>query len=223
MTHSNILIDAGIRFVESVLESGFTAENALKIAPEAVAFCDYLIQKMDRKWDAPPEIACQAGCPYCCSMQVSLTPPEAILIGNHIQKTYSSSDMDTLFKKITSNLDLTDGKSLDEKVENWNKTPCVLLEEGSCSIYPIRPFICRSWISLDKNQCVTAYTQKDKQADIDNLPYRNLIFGTVRDGMQEGCKIMGLQSDKMVITKALRAFLNHDKPIEKWLSGENIF
>ncbi len=197
--------------------------NVKKILEDGALYADYIVGKMEESLDAPPEIACKAGCFYCCSMQISITPPEALVLGAHVVETYDERRENELLKKIDHNIRLTYKKTRDEKVGNWQKTPCIFLEEGCCSLYAIRPFVCRSWHSLDAAQCVDAYRSKNKEAEIDSLFHRNYVFGTVRNGVQEGCKMLGLQWETEIITSAVKSYLSHPAPLNGWLRGERIF
>lgn len=217
-----ILFEAGLGIAKSNIEAG-TRGDALKIAPEGTGFAEELTSEIESD-SFFSEIACGPNCPYCCSMQIRVTPPEAILVGEHVLSTYSDDQKKDLLKRITRNLELTDGKALDVKVENWRQTPCIFLEEGSCSLYPVRPFICRSWHSLDNGACLNAYEQKMKNAEIENYPHRNIIFGTIRKGIIEGCASKGLQSGIMVITKAVKAILEYEgDAVADWLAGKKVF
>lgn len=217
-----ILFGAGFGIAKSNIDAG-TRGDALLIAPEGTGFAEELTSGIEAD-SFFSEIACGPNCPYCCSMQIRVTPPEAVLVGDYVLSTYSEDQKKDLMKKIEHNLELTDGKSLHEKVENWHQTPCIFLESGSCSLYPVRPFICRSWHSLDSAACLKAYELKKSSAEIENYPHRNIIFGTIRKGIIEGCAAKGLQSGIMVITKAVKAILEYDgDAVADWLSGKNVF
>lgn len=217
-----ILFEAGFGIATSNIEAG-TRAGVLRIAPEGTGFAEELTSGIESD-SFFSEIACGPNCPYCCSMQIRVTPPEALLVGAHVISTYSEDQRRELLRKIEHNLALTDGKALDEKVENWHQTPCIFLEAGSCSLYPVRPFICRSWHSLDKGACLTAYDLKKKNAEIESYPHRNLVFGTIRKGMIKGCASKGLQSGIMVITKAVKAILEYEgDAVADWLEGKNVF
>jgi len=224
MTNENlkILFEVGFGIAESNIEAG-TRADALKIAPEGTGFAEELSSGIESD-SFFSEIACGPNCPYCCSMQIRVTPPEAILVGDYVLSTYSEDQKKNLLKKIDQNLELTDNKTQQEKVKNWHQTPCIFLESGSCSLYSVRPFICRSWHSLDAGACLKAYELKKSGAEIENYPHRNLIFGTIRKGIIQGCTSRGLQSGIMVITKAVKAILEHDgDAVTDWLSGKNVF
>ena len=85
---------------------------------------------------AEPYVACSKGCSSCCKINVTISQMEANLIA---EKTGIKSKQ----------LALSQSHSPDKFIG----IPCVFLKNGSCSIYDIRPFVCRKHIWFD----TTAY------------------------------------------------------------------
>lgn len=79
-----------------------------------------------------PYIACDKGCSDCCKMNVKISQIEA----NHIADKIGIQS-----KQLPS--------SRTYKSDKFMGVPCVFLKEGSCSIYEIRPFVCRNHASFD--------------------------------------------------------------------------
>lgn len=219
----HVLFESGKSIALTYAGDSGTAETVEKILMEGSAYADHVIMQLETSGDASSEIACKAGCPYCCSMQISITPPEAMVLGAHVVENYDTDATTNLLKRIEHNIRLTYQKTQEEKVDNWHDTPCIFLKDGSCSVYSIRPFVCRSWHSLDVGQCIEAWRAKDKAAEIDSLFHRNYVFAMVRKGVQEGCKILGLQWETQVVTSAVKSYLAHPDPQEGWLRGERVF
>ncbi len=220
---TDVLYESGKNIATTILENAAAARDVLKIASEGTTFAEYVTERMDEQLDDPRKPECGPGCPYCCSMQISITPPEALLLGDYVENNYDDGERAALLSRIENNLALTHDRSQGEKVRNWHLTPCVFLVDGSCSVYPIRPFICRSWHSLNKAQCLDAFHSRKEDAEIENLPHRNYIFGTIRDGIQEGLREKGLQWETHIITSAVKSHLNHEDPVSAWLRGETVF
>lgn len=219
----HVLFESGKSIALTYAGDNGKAENVGKILIEASTYADHIIMQLAKSADASSGIACKAGCPYCCSMQISITPPEAIVLGAHVVESYDAGAINELLKKIEHNIRLTYKKTQDEKVENWRETPCIFLEAGSCSVYAIRPFVCRSWHSLDVRQCIDSWRSKDKEAEIDSLFHRNYVYGMVRKGVQKGCEMLGLQWETQVVTSAVKSYLAHPNPVEGWLRGARVF
>lgn len=74
-----------------------------------------------------PFIACRRSCSACCHYNVHLYPLEAELIEKR-----------------------TGRKRFREKhpAEDFTGLPCVFLKDGECSIYEVRPMVCRKHVAL---------------------------------------------------------------------------
>ncbi|MCG6202752.1 YkgJ family cysteine cluster protein [Psychromonas antarctica] len=63
---------------------------------------------------------CKKGCSYCCEIRVDVSELELSLIKLKAKKAYNNAKKDLLIGE-----------------------PCPFLHNGSCSIYEVRPFVCR--------------------------------------------------------------------------------
>jgi hypothetical protein len=104
-------------------------------------------------------IACKMHCHECCTTHVTLTTLEAYKIcetlpSGELQKLYSrvreAADVPRFRPTLTTNalaeLCASDG-DLPEEPEEASRATCPLLAEELCSIYALRPFNCRCFIS----------------------------------------------------------------------------
>ncbi|MDD5757713.1 MAG: YkgJ family cysteine cluster protein [Desulfobulbaceae bacterium] len=102
------------------------------------------------------DFACGPGCATCCTRSVTLTTAEGQLIVDFLHEVGFSlpelpRDPVPVRSALTSNglavLCLT-GQEIPEEAESpWLFEPCFFLRDGLCSIYPVRPFACRSFNS----------------------------------------------------------------------------
>jgi Fe-S-cluster containining protein len=89
--------------------------------------------------DKKAKTSCGVGCSACCHTDINLTRIEL----DHI-KLY----MEQLDIVPTDNL-LTQQTTTDFNSLKWAQKACSLLDEdGNCSVYNARPFICRAWNSV---------------------------------------------------------------------------
>jgi Fe-S-cluster containining protein len=217
------LFNAAKNIAVKIILEGSTRAKALELAEKILRFGDHIVQSFESKETMYNQIACKPGCHFCCFAQVSVTPPETLLIGNYVEKSYTDRDKQDLMKRIDKNLELTHGKSLEQRVKVWYDTPCIFLKNKKCTVYEVRPFICRAWHSLSLDQCKKAFNDKNHSAEIDGYSHRNYILGTVRAGLQQGCMDMGCQADTLKIAKAVKLFFNHQYPVKAWIKGEKVF
>ena len=81
---------------------------------------------------AEPYVACGKGCSACCQMNVQIHQIEA----NFIEKETGIKPA-----RIT--------RSLPHPLDEFLGVSCPFLEDGSCTIYEVRPFACRKHFSFD--------------------------------------------------------------------------
>jgi Fe-S-cluster containining protein len=63
---------------------------------------------------------CKKGCSYCCEIRVDVSKVELSLIKSKARKAYNNATKDLVIGE-----------------------PCPFLKDNSCSIYDVRPFLCR--------------------------------------------------------------------------------
>jgi hypothetical protein len=140
------------------------------------------------------ETACTMHCHHCCTTHVTLTTLEAY----KICETLPSSERDKLFGKVreasalnrfrpavtTNHLaELCAGdQEPPPEDETFVKQKCPLLAQALCSIYALRPFNCRCFIS--RTLC-----EKTGYADVDEavLAVNTLFLQTIEHLDADGC------------------------------------
>jgi len=101
--------------------------------------------------------ACGPGCATCCTRSVTLTTAEGALIVDFLRAAGRGlpelpRDQVPLRPAVTANglaaLCLAGEEPPPEAESPWSFEPCFLLQDGLCTIYPVRPFACRSFGSI---------------------------------------------------------------------------
>jgi Fe-S-cluster containining protein len=109
------------------------------------------------QWAADEERICAQGCTACCSQNVTITALEGerilryVLSENMVEWLASCllADNSPYRPSMTTNAyarSIMAGND-PEPEDPSSITPCPFLEDGSCALYPVRPFSCRSFIS----------------------------------------------------------------------------
>jgi Fe-S-cluster containining protein len=110
-------------------------------------------------WAEDYDFACEKGCATCCTQSVTMTTLEGELIHDYI---VTEPDLPALLEELPENspapatttnsfaLACMQGMEGDENNDPWNLDPCKFLKDNCCSIYPVRPFMCRSFGSQVK-------------------------------------------------------------------------
>jgi len=110
-------------------------------------------------WVGSITFACRKGCSICCTSSVTMTTLEGDRIMTFLAEKDRLSELATLAFEPTPNRKARfttnsfaaaylSGKSL-KGAENWDLRPCPFLTKESCSIYPVRPFGCQVFASLE--------------------------------------------------------------------------
>lgn len=194
----------------------------LPVFQEVLEFSESIVQHLEQNGQSP-KVACKRGCNYCCHSQVNIIPIEALLISAFIKTDFTCSEMSALTAGIANAHSLTAGKTLAQVYAIKADLPCLFLKKGSCSIYQIRPSICRSWNALDSAACKTAYDSMDVGSAITGAPARNFIFGTTRALFEQLSDFFMLQSNTLLLNHAMSDCLNNTDPIGQWIKGNAVF
>jgi Fe-S-cluster containining protein len=168
-------------------------------------------------------IDCQPGCHYCCYNQPIVTPPEALLIGHFVEENFADRERSELWERMVGILELTEDKGHDEIMMMRHDLPCIFLIGGMCSVYVVRPIICRACSSTSAEHCATLFESRDARARLRCYPQTREIFQTAHAGLTENCEEMGCQSDFLLIAEAMHDYFQHPRPIEAWLNGDTVF
>jgi Fe-S-cluster containining protein len=94
---------------------------------------------------------CTVGCNNCCMLLATASLPEGILIAEELLK---KPDWQSLVPKLVSAAKEFCFDGVNYKTYLDKKIQCVFLKEGRCSIYPVRPSVCRYYYSVqDPKHC----------------------------------------------------------------------
>lgn len=99
-----------------------SSESDINKLQELLKLTDQLTSKLT------PITTCKPGCGSCCKINVSITKIEAQLISQHTGREPN--------------------KSLFLNKSDFHGTPCTFLIDNKCSIYAVRPFVCRRLVSV---------------------------------------------------------------------------
>ena len=208
------------KVIEIVHLSAGVGEKACDLARSAILFAEHVISLIESATQLPKPIACKEGCYFCCCNQVELTPPEALLLGHYVDGHFPEAKKEALIEALRHSLDLQAGKSKKEIARL--RPSCPLLQDGKCLAYPGRPLVCRSMHSLDAKKCEAGY----KNRDLTSPPFyahRHEVYFSISQGLLAGCLAVGCQSAPLELAQALLDFLTQERPMERWLRGEEVF
>ncbi|MFZ6862407.1 YkgJ family cysteine cluster protein [Undibacterium sp. Ji67W] len=164
--------------------------NIMRIVPQIQHGVDDLFAPSNR---AGKEIACRAGCSFCCHVRVEAQQPEIDYIAHQLRQLPVAE-----FAHIVEHMRI----GLAEKqrlatTEPFQRPPCVLLENQQCMIYENRPAVCRKGHSIDAQQCADGASTIPQHLDI------ILKAEALMQGVSAAYADAGLPADTKEFTEAL--------------------
>jgi Fe-S-cluster containining protein len=208
--------------VVEIAAKGRGLEQVIEIATSAFFLSDHLTQRFEAENPLPQPVACKPGCDACCHNLVELTPPEALALGQHIRNHFPETARDRVLSRLAQNLALATGKTKAALAAMRRDLPCPLLHGRACSVYPLRPLVCRAMHGLDQERC-KAELRSGSLAASRYYAHRHDIARSVSAGLLEGCRALGCQSGTLDLARALHDFFKQENPAESWLAGEKVF
>jgi Fe-S-cluster containining protein len=172
-------------------------------------------------------VACRAGCDHCCHQSVSVTPPEALAVVAHLRETLAPDALASFAVRLAERVERTRELSTDERFSP--ELPCLFLRDGSCSIYAVRPLVCRGMNSLDAAECQRRLRDANARAEFLARGAGGHCFvepiqasQAVSAGLQlGGSELYALDMRPLDLAAALLLLLEGDATLERaWLDGE---
>jgi len=167
-------------------------------------------------------LACRAGCSLCCSLRVTAMAHEIFVIVEYLAMHFSPEKMRALVQRLAAHAEKVLPLSPEEHATR--NTPCPMLQEGCCSIYPARPHVCRRHHSLDLAACEYIY---QNPGDLDfPAPHDPELFEALTEAMDYSIEVyrqLGFDSTVYELGTALAEALDDPECWRRWQAGERAF
>lgn len=181
---------------------------------QAISFIDGLHSGIDTVIAASDSIGpvpeCKPGCAYCCSARVEVSDAEALLIARYVHHIPADEKLLLLERLRIQAAGWSDAGSQGDEP---HQQPCTFLQDGLCSIYSLRPSVCRKAHSLSVKACETGASQIPQ-----NLT-RIVQCEALIAGTNEGFKSVGLPASQYELAAAVLAALAENAE-EVWYQGK---
>jgi Fe-S-cluster containining protein len=216
------LADRMKALVVGTLSRGRNEAAVLALASQVHGLADDLIRAYESENLLPHPVACREGCSFCCFNQVEVTPPEALGIGHFVAQNFSGAEMDALRARMSRSLNLKAGKSRKKLARLRGEFPCPLLRGGRCSVYEVRPLVCRAMHAFAAGACQEEL-RRGRLGPGEYYGHRYEFVWSISAGLQNGCREVRCQTGVLDLDDALEDFFGPDSPIDRWLRGERMF
>jgi Fe-S-cluster containining protein len=155
--------DAGNTLTRDSLKTGIRLEAVIGAAADVSQYADEAIAIV--KDEYRPALHCKEGCSYCCCKPGVLTSvPELLRILDHVQSVFSADEISALAERARRYASQIEGRSFDDPTDE--SVPCPLLLDGRCSVYEVRPLVCRGYNSTNVDACRRAHRDADELVPI---------------------------------------------------------
>ncbi len=174
---------------------------------------DLMTQALDYFRKAGADIACRAGCSFCCHLRVMVRPHEAIALFRYLGSRMPEEQAATVRRRLIENAArITAG--------NATNVPCAFLVDGKCSAYEARPAACSGYHSLSRERCEKEYEQRGASAEgIPVLEALKHVATALDEGTEEALLTAGLSGTHTELHTAVAALLRNPALIQGWRSG----
>lgn len=168
-------------------------------------------------------LACIAGCPHCCVLNVAILLPEGMIIADRLRERLPPLSLDSLRERLAAHCRRVRWMEDEERISRL--VACPLLDEaGNCTIHSVRPLVCRAVASLDRSSCREAFnpaiTDEERLVSADLL--RQKIFDEAFIALARALGHHGIDDRSIELGNGVLAFLEHPGLRELLVSGERL-
>jgi Fe-S-cluster containining protein len=168
-------------------------------------------------------MACKAGCPDCCVLNVAVLLPEAMIVAGSLREKLSPAELEEMQKRL--GVHRSWARWMDDEERILKQMTCPFLDAGgSCSIHPVRPLACRAVASLDAGACKEAFaptvTDEPRLIPVDLL--RQAAYDAAFTALAQSLKANGLDDRSIELGAGVLAFLEHPEYEQEMLGGKNL-
>lgn len=168
-------------------------------------------------------LACRAGCPHCCVLNVAVLLPEAAVIADHLRATRSTAELAVLMAALASHGNW--GRWMDDEERIARQIWCPFLDRvGSCTIHEVRPLSCRGVGALDRHQCQEAFNPiiSDQERVVTADLLRRAAYDVAFTALAAALRQNGLDARSIELGSGVRAFLATPAHGELLRSGQRL-
>jgi Fe-S-cluster containining protein len=195
------------------IAAGRTPLHVIQSTETAERIVDEALAQAEQQTPRASPAACIEGCAWCCYQRVGTAVPEVVRIAAYLRQTLAPAELTSLLDRL---------QAAPERRRSGDRSPCLLLVDNRCSVYPVRPLTCRGFNSSDASQCEASVRGNGQPVKSIYAPQMRLTT-LVLDGLRAGTAQAGLWSETVELIAALRIALAQPDAIERWLAGAPVF
>lgn len=171
---------------------------------------------------APQSLACEVGCSFCCRQyEVVAQPVEVLEIHAHVTRHFKPDQLKGLIQRVTQNV--ATRKAATEQERLTLRPVCPFLVDHSCSIYAVRPSVCRNYHATDQDNC-----RKSFEDPFSTWPttYVDEVFVTAMGssaGFKNAVTSLGLDTRDYHLSAAFLEAMRDPACAKRFKAGKRVF
>lgn len=189
-----------------LLRENRTPTFAVRLAERAQKETDRI---SDEALSRGVQFDCRKGCTYCCRLEVNAYPQESFRIARTLRER---PNLELLIAALADhaekNREVTDKRQRDN---------CPFLVDQACSIYEIRPIMCRRMHSLDVERC------KQMSETVPSDPELFYKSEAIWEGTRKAYARVKLPTQAHELVGSVLLALTDPSAEERWWKGEDVF
>jgi len=169
-----------------------------------------------------PPLACKVGCSYCCHYKVGARAEEVFQIVDYVRTKFSAPRVQRLQEDAARNAATLRSKTNEEQLAA--NLPCPLLDNGLCSVYPVRPANCRTFHATDVAGCKQSFEEPENLTISPSLvPGLQHTGAAHLKGLRQAFADAGYDGSTYELNAALAAVLSDGTPKRRFEKGKKAF
>lgn len=165
-------------------------------------------------------VACSAGCPHCCVLNVAVLLPEAAVIAGWLELHTRGDERLQLLRRLQQQAGRVRWMADDERIHR--RVVCPLLDaDGRCAVYPVRPLACRGVTSLDRDVCSAAFDPSNLEGGcavpVDTA--RKTAMDAAFCALARALEQQGIVSRSIELSAGVASFLENPGLVAELLQG----
>ena len=163
-------------------------------------------------------IACKRACNYCCHLRVNALAPEVASIKDFIEQEFSPEEKEQTLNSLSDFLTKVGPMSVFDRYMRPNL--CPLNKNGECTVYDVRPLVCRGHHSYSLPECVRGYENWRSNVPITLNTMRSRCTDAILKAMEDVMAFCKIDARSLELPEALTLALSVDDFAEKVCNDE---
>jgi len=166
------------------------------------------------------QTVCAAGCSFCCWLNIDALAHEVILIAAYVRAHWTPWEVDELSDAAAARRDRR--RHQNHAQRQIDRQPCLLLKDGICSVYPVRPAACRRYFSRDLEACEALWKDPEAEAEVE-FPVLHDSGRAAAAAVHHAFLKAGLDASYYDLPSALAEALADPGCADRWRRGGKAF